>query len=181
MSKPDTEIIKLSSVTLTREKQDRIEKELQMYADATNWTIRVILKRDIATAKKAVELLQAEFAERFDSRIDYLRDVVKTARVEIGRHRRLAKTIRTMRDKMPFYKSNRAILSNPIVNVSEKALTLTTCDGVELHIPFDKRSRNRVLGTLKVLSQNKEKLGRVRLTWKKEGYVDIDIRFTPDR
>ena len=150
-----------------------------MYADATNWMIRIILKRRIATAQKAVELLQEEFAERFDSRIDYLRDVVKTARVEIGRHRNFAKTIRTMRDKTPFFKSNRAIFSNSIVSISGKAVTVATFDDIELHIPFDKRSRNRFATTLQSLSQNPDRLGRVRLTWKKEGYVDIDIRYIP--
>jgi hypothetical protein len=172
-------IIKLSSVTLTREKQDLIERELQKYADAVNWMIRTILKRHIATAQRTAELLQEEFSEKFDSRIDYIRDVIKTARVEIGRHRHLAKTVRTMRDKTPFFKSNRAILSNSIVSVSEKAVTVTTCDGIELHIPFDKRSRNRFATILQTLRRNPERLGRVRLTWKKEGYVDIDIRYIP--
>jgi hypothetical protein len=178
----DVEILKLLSVTLTREKQDILEEELRRYGDATNWTIKQILKQRFSSRTKTIEVLQEDFAAKYDKRRKYLEDVVKTANVEITRHRKLAETIRSMRDKTPFFKPGRLILSQPIVRLDEKAVTLTLADNGLLPIPFDKRSRNRHSEKLvEILRGSKEgainkKYSRIRITWNKEGFADIDIR-----
>jgi hypothetical protein len=87
-----------------------------------------------------------------------------------------------MRDKTPFFKPGRLILSQPIARLDEKAVTLTLADNSLLPIPFDKRSRNRLSEKLvEILRGSKEgeinkKYGRIRITWNKEGFADIDIR-----
>lgn len=178
----DVEILKMLSVTLSREKQDVLEKELQKYGASTNWTIKQILKRKLSSRSKTFELLQDEFASKYDRRRSYFEDVVKTASVEITQHRKLAETIRSMREKTPFFKPGRLILSQPIVRLDERAITLTLADNSLLPIPFDKRSRNRLVDKIAaILKGSREgeinrKYGRVRITWNKEGFADIDIR-----
>ena len=178
----DFEILKLLSITLRREKQILLEEELQKYGAATNWAIKQILKLHLSSRIKATEVLQDDFSERYDKRQAYLEDVVRTAGAEITRHRKLAKTIRSMRDKTPFFKPGRIILSQPIVRLDEKAVTLTLADGNLLPIPFDKRSRNRLADKIiTILRGSKEgginrKYGRIRISWNKEGFADIDIR-----
>ena len=176
MSKADADIIRLSSVPLTREKQKKIEEEVRTYHSAVNYVIKEILGRQISSAPKGVEALREEFKERFDSRSQYIEDVVKTARVVIGQHFRMEKTIRSMRGKTPFFKLGRIILSKPIVDVGEKALILRFSENEEIPIPYDKHSRNRVgLTLLKIVKGNRQ-YGRVRMTYLKEGYMEIDIR-----
>ena len=178
----DVEVLKLLSVALTRDKQILLEEELQKYGAATNWTIKQILKQKLSSRTKTFSVLQEDFANRFDKRRRYLEDVVKTASVEIAQHRKLAETIRSMRGKNPFFKPGRLIFSQPIVKLSEKAVTLTLSDGSLLPIPFDKRSRNRLSEKLlSILRGSKEgginkKYDRIRITWNKEGFADIDIR-----
>lgn len=178
----DVEVLKLLSVALTRDKQIILEEELQKYGAATNWTIKQILKQKLSTRSKTFGALQEEFANKYDKRRRYLEDVVKTASVEIAQHRKLAETIRSMRNKTPFFKPIRLIFSQPIVKLDEKAITLTLLDGSLLPIPFDKRSRNRLADRLTaILRGSKEgginkKYDRIRITWNKEGFADIDIR-----
>ena len=180
----DVEVLKLLSVALTRDKQILLEEELQKYGAAANWTIRQILKQNLSSRSKTFTALQDAFANKFDKRRGYLEDVVKTASVEIAQHRKLAETVRSMRDKTPFFKPGRLIFSQPIVRLSEKAITLTLPDESLLPIPFDKRSRNRLADKLtSILRGSKEgeinkKYDRVRITWNKEGFVDIDIRIS---
>ena len=176
MSGAEFSIIKLASVTLTSDKQDRIEPEFERYASATNYVIKVILKEHFSSGSKTVEYIREEFSKRFDMREQYLRDVVKTAWVEVSRHRRLAEMVRSMRDKAPFFREGRLIFSHPIIKVQEKGLNLETQDRERMPIPFDKRSRNRVADRLRELVTGRKKQGRVRLTWNKEGYMSIDIR-----
>lgn len=182
LSMSDVDILKLLSVTLTRNKQDVLEEELQRYGKATNWTIRQIVKQRLSSTTKAIEALQVSFSEQFDKRDRYLHDVVKTARVEISDHRKMAETIRSMRDKTPFFKPGRMILSQPLIKLSEKAVTLSTRDGSMLAVPFDKRSRNRLIEKIKAIlrGERPEKInrnyGRIRITWNKEGFADIDVR-----
>ncbi len=109
----------------------------------------------------------------------YVQDVVKTARVEIGEHRKMAKNIRSMRDKSPYFKPGRMILSGLLVGISEKACDLLTTSGNRVPIPYDKRSRNRVIDKLLEIKDKKDKsrkYGRIRFSWNREGYVDIDIK-----
>lgn len=182
VSMSDVEILKLLSVTLTREKQDVLEEEIQKYGAATNWTIRQILKQHLTGPTKTVEKLQNIFFEKYDKRIQYMEDVVKTARVEISNHRKMTKTVRSMRDKPPFFKPGRLILSQPIIRLSEKAVTLSTSDDGRLAIPFDKRSRNRLAERIALILRNEKpgeinrRYGRIRITWNREGFADIDIR-----
>jgi len=178
----DVEILKLLSVALTRDKQILLEEELQKYGAATNWTIRQILKQRLSSRTKTLEALQDNFADKYDKRRKYLEDVVKTASVEITQHRLLAETVRSKRDKTPFFKPGRLIFTQPLVRLDEKAVTLTLSDGGLLPIPFDKRSRNRLAEKLAaILRGSKEgkinrNYGRIRITWNKEGFADIDIR-----
>ena len=182
LSMQDVEILKLLSVTLTREKQHILEGELQKYGAATNWTIKQILKQHLSSRKTTMQVLQEDFADKFDKRRKYLADVVKTASVEITEHRKLAETIRSMRDKTPFFKPGRLIHSQPIVRLDEKVVTLTLPDKSLLPIPFDKRSRNRLSEKISdILKGSKEgtinkKYGRIRIIWNKEGFADIAIR-----
>jgi hypothetical protein len=178
----DIEILKLLSVTLTRDKQYLLEEEIQKYGAATNWTIKQILKQSLSSRTKTIEVLQDEFADKYDKRRKYLEDVIKTASVEITQHRKLAKTVRSMREKTPFFKPGRLIFSQPIVRLDEKAVTLALTDGSFLPIPFDKRSRNRLADKIAVILRGaregevNKNYGRIRLTWNKEGFADIDIR-----
>ncbi len=175
-SDSNSEILKLTSVTLSREKQDKIDLEFERYAKAVNYIIRTILKNRISSGSKTFSLLEEDLSNRFDQRPQYVRDVVKTAWGEVREHRRLAQTIRGMRDKAPVFRSGRMIFSQPIVSVDEKSLRLQTADRESVPIPFDKRSRNRVVEKLQSLVRGHTAYGRVRLTWNKEGYMDIDIR-----
>ncbi|MCK4280009.1 MAG: hypothetical protein KAW94_05495, partial [Candidatus Thorarchaeota archaeon] len=72
MHKVDADIIRLSSVPLTREKQMKIEEEVRAYSSAVNYVIMEILSRQISSAPKGVEALREEFKERYDSRSQYL-------------------------------------------------------------------------------------------------------------
>ncbi|MHA1960852.1 MAG: hypothetical protein ACW99U_11500 [Candidatus Thorarchaeota archaeon] len=178
MSDSAEEMLTLQSVPLTREKQKILEKLFEVYQEAVNFIIKEILTKHITTPTRTVEIVQDEFHKRFDPRPDYLQDAVMTARVEIGRHRRMSRTIRNLRGKKPHFKPGRMILSKPIVSLEEKALILALADSGELPIPFDKRSRNRVSELLLNLSRNPNKYGRIRLTWRKAGYAEIDVRYT---
>ena len=172
----NSKIVKLASVTLTRDKQDKIEPEFQRYASATNYVIKVILREHFSSGSKMLEYTREDFSKRFDKREQYLRDVVKTAWVEVRRHRRLAEMVRSMRNKSPVFREGRVIFSHPIVKVQEKGLNLETQDRERIPIPFDKPSRNRVANQLREIATGQKKQGRVRLTWNKEGYMSIDIR-----
>ena len=188
---PETEaiLLKLSSVILTREKQDSLQEEFTRYGNATNWVIRQILKKHLTKQTQMIESIQEEFSDKFDSRSTYLTDVIRTATSEITRHRKLAVTVRSMRDKTPYFKKGRVIFSQPIVKVNEKAVFLTLPDKTRLPIPYDKFSRNKNVETLvAILKGEIGKVGttgavpkntrysRVRLTWNNEGFVNIDIR-----
>jgi hypothetical protein len=186
---PETVLVKLSSVALTREKQIPIEEEFSKYGQATNWVIKALLKNHLTKESQIISALQEEFVERFDKRLQYLKDVARSAGAEIAHHRKLAVTIRSMRDKTPYFKQGRMILSQPLVEISEKALILTLSDRTKVPIPYDKFSRNqnaeqiaKILrgASTQVDAQGRKipnkRYGRIRLTWNNEGFVNIDIR-----
>lgn len=187
---PETILLKLSSVALTREKQIPIEEEFSRYVQATNWVIKTLLKnRQLTTQTQILDTIREEFSKRFDTRETYLNDVVRSAGAEIARHRKLAVTIISMRDKTPFFKKGRAIFSQPLVEISEKALILTLVDNTQVPIPYDKFSRNQNAEKIaEILKGNPNKLDaqgkkltnkrydRIRLTWNNEGFVNIDIK-----
>jgi hypothetical protein len=182
MSEHDIEILKLTSVALTREKQYAIREEFDRYASATNFVIKEILRNHLTNLSRTIETLHDIIAKNYDSRDQFIHDVVKTARVVIGRHRRLSHTIRSMRSKTPFFKPGRMIFSHPIVSVDEVALILQTKSGDKLPIPLDKHSRNQSAQILRYLSKNPEIYGRIRLTWDDIGsYVKIAIRYNKSR
>ncbi|MCF2137069.1 MAG: hypothetical protein K9W43_07455 [Candidatus Thorarchaeota archaeon] len=170
------EIVRLNSVILSREKQDALQKEIERYAKAVNFVIRTILTKHLASAAKTIEAIRDEFAKQFDPRPQYLEDVVKTARVRIGEHRKMARVIRTAREKRPKFKEGRIILSPPLIRVGEKALTIALSKQEVLPIPYDKRSRNREIDTLTAIAKGELEHGRVRVTWRREGFVEIEIR-----
>ena len=236
MSENLQSILSLQTVPLTREKQIHIQEEVKLYHDATNLTIKMILKKKLATFTKSVEDLMDEltrkyvylrnstgplselnndqlrdtFTRRFALDVvrlrlsvernqneseeayikrcrkdfalvyesQYVKDIVKTARVEIGKHRRLAQTLRSIRDKQPYFKEGRVIFSKPILQISSegKAFLLLTSAGKEIPLVFDKYTRNASLGTLDGFVKGKIKYDRVRLTWNREGYLNIDVK-----
>lgn len=189
MSDTDIRTIKLQSVVLTREKQIILQEELDRYASATNWVIKMALKNHLSRPTRILEVVEEKFFEQFDRRPDYLTDVVKTAYSEMSRHRRLSRTIRSMRDKTPFFKRGRAIFSQPIVKVTDRAITLTLPDRTELPIPYDKYSRNKTTEEInsilmgervKIDSEGKmpvnKRYDRIRLTWNSAGFLKIDIK-----
>jgi hypothetical protein len=186
---PEMILLKLSSVALTREKQIPIEKEFTRYVQATNWVIKALLKNRLKKQAQILDAIGDDFSKLFDNRPTYLNDVMRSATAEIARHRKLAVTIRSMRDKTPFFKKGRAVFSQPLVEISDKALILTLADRTRVPIPYDKFSRNQNAEKLaeilkgnpvEVDAQGKmptnKRYGRVRLTWNPEGFVNIDIR-----
>ncbi|MFW9843698.1 MAG: hypothetical protein ACFFEV_03915 [Candidatus Thorarchaeota archaeon] len=186
---PDTILLKLSSVALTREKQIPVEDEFSRYTQATNWVIKTLLKKGLTKQAQILDAIRDDFFERFDRREEYLNDVVRSATSEITRHRKLAVTVRSMRDKTPYFKKGRAIFSQPIIEISEKALILTLADRTRIPIPYDKFSRNKNAEKIAEILKGKpmkvdaqgrmptnKRYGRIRLTWNNEGFVNIDIR-----
>ncbi len=232
MSDSPIEIIKLLSVTLTREKQDILKPELETYGAATNYVIKNIFKNRISSKSKAHDLLRDDLVERYvfsskdgqpgDSvsfgrrfkyttitkyipeRIkakthqgirevqrgpeeirnlfsktyadQYVDDVLQSAAVEVTRYRKLAENLVSIRGKVPHFKEGMMIVSGFLVDVAVKAIDLLTLSGEVLPIPFDKRSRNREIAILTDLAEKKRKFDRVRLTWNKEGFLNVDIR-----
>jgi len=106
---PETEMIllKLSSVILTREKQGPLQEEFTRYNEATNWVIKHILRGHLTKQAQIIESIQEEFSAQFDNRQSYLIDVIRSATSEIAHHRKLAFTVRSMRDKIPYFKKGR--------------------------------------------------------------------------
>ncbi len=189
MSDMESTILKLQSVVLTKEKQILFEEELNRYANATNWVIKTSLKNHLSKPSKIVEAISEQFFDQFDKRPEYLADIVKTACSEIARHRKLSITIRSMREKTPFFKRGCAIYSQPLARLSDRAVTITLWDKTHLPIPFDKFSRNKLANEiskilrgepLKVDADGKmplnQRYDRIRLIWNKEGFLRIDIR-----
>ncbi len=221
LSGSSVEIVKLQSVILTREKQLALENDFRVYADATNYCIRNILRRTLSTQTRAVDVLYDEiskgfvfkrksessnptpmaFGQRFrydliteyvndpalkpeEARLkfshrfahQYTADTVKTARVVIGRHRKMARTVVSLQDKSPFFRPGTMILSGILVDVSERAIDVLTLSGERISIPFDKRSRNRETSVLQSTASERTKYGRTRLILNKEGFLDIALR-----
>jgi hypothetical protein len=183
------EILRLLSVPLTREKQLALQEEFTRYAAASNWVIKAILKSHLRGHSKIREAIKEQFTTEFDRRPTYLYDVIISALAEIGKHNKLAATVRSMRNKIPHFKSGRIILSQPIIAVGERAVTIRLPDRTSISIPYDKRSRNRFaseldsivkgeprrVDTTEITAINK-RYQRVRFTWHAEGFMDIDIR-----
>lgn len=188
---PETEAIflKLSSVTLTREKQIPLQEEFSQYGLATNWVIKKLWKGHLTRREQILDAIQDDFHEQFDRRLTYLNDVMRSATAEIARHRKLAMTIRSMRDKTPFFKPGKAIFSQPIVKISEKALILTLADHTRIPIPYDKFSRNQNAEKISTILKGEStkvdvegrmptnmRYGRIRLKWNSAGFLLIAIK-----
>jgi len=138
---------------------------------------RIIVERNQAESEESyLERCRKDFAIVYEKQ--YVKDIVKTARVEIGRHRNLARTLRSIRDKTPYFKPGRIIYSKPIVQLSKdgKAILLLTAAGNEIPLVFDKYTRNASIDILEAIVKHKTKYERVRLTWNREGYMNIDVR-----
>ncbi len=188
---PETKAIflKLSSVPLTREKQTPLQEEFSRYGLATNWVIKILLKGHLTKRAQILDAIQEDFSEQFDNRRTYLNDVLRSATAEIARHRKLAMTVRSMRDKTPFFKSGRIIFSQPIVKISEKALILTLTDLTRIPIPYDKFSRNQNAEKISTILKGESikvdvdgkmptnrRYGRIRMKWNSAGFLIIDIK-----
>jgi len=133
-----------------------------------------VVSRVVGKSQKNPVELRQEFAQRFAHQ--YISDVVKTASVEITRYRKMAKILVSMREKTPHFKRGVMIVSGILVNIDARGVTLLTLGGQELPIPFDKRSRNRETDVLEKIASGMRKIQRVRFTWNREGYLNIDIR-----
>ncbi|MFW9959251.1 MAG: hypothetical protein ACFFCT_14370 [Candidatus Odinarchaeota archaeon] len=187
-------ILRLLSVALTRDKQVILLEELRRYSAATNWVIKIILKNLLRSPARIKEAIEDTFVKEYDNRAVYLDNVIVSARAEIAKHTKLAMTIRSMREKTPFFRSGRLILSQPIIKLGDKAVVLKLLDRTEIAIPYDKRSRNRLAPEINAIlrgeprtpdtsgiMQLNKRYERIRLTWNNEGFVDIDIRaFLPE-
>lgn len=114
------------------------------------------------------------FAEWYVRR--YFDDVLRGALGEITRHRKLARTVRSLRNKAPHFKSGRMILSPPIAALGESGCTILGTMGEEIPIPFDKRSRSQESTLLHSIAGGGQQYKRIRMTWRKEGYVEVDVR-----
>jgi hypothetical protein len=189
MPEGKVEILKLLSVTLTRDKQTLLLEEFKRYTAATNWVIKMVLKNHLRGLVRTREVIENEFTKEYDSRPVYLDNVIMSARAEITRHNKLALTIRSYRDKTPFFRSGRMILSQPIMTLGDKGVVLKLPDKTEIAIPYDKRSRNRLAPKIDAILRGEprkpdisgtiplnKRYERIRLTWNNEGFVDIDIR-----
>lgn len=234
MSNLPLEIVKLLSVTLSREKQIHLEHDFRTYADATNFAIKSILNQRIMSKIKAEEALfdditnrfmtrkvgstdpttlldfgrrfnysmvteyvpqktkaptanrdsellnrtsdevRKEFVDRFSTQ--YVKDILRTASAEIARHRKLAKTLINLRGRIPHFKYGTVIVSGMLAGIDERAMELISLVGEPIPIPFDKRSRNREIGTLQDIAERRRRYDRVRLVLNKEGFLNIDIR-----
>jgi hypothetical protein len=189
MSGKKVEILRLLSVTLTRDKQTILLDEFRRYTIATNWVIKTILKNRLKGQNKIKDVIEEEFVKEYDNRSIYLDNVIKSARAEITRHNKLAMIIRSMRDKTPFFRNGRMILSQPIIKIGDKAVVLNLQDGTEVAIPYDKRSRNRLAAKIDTILRGEPRItnaagsmlfnkryDRVRLIWNNEGFMSIDIK-----
>ncbi len=65
MSDLPVEIVKLLSVNLTLEKQMLLEHDFKTYADASNFAIKTILKRNIPNRTRAEEMLHDDIISQF--------------------------------------------------------------------------------------------------------------------
>jgi hypothetical protein len=227
MSERKALIVNLLSVPLTKDKQSLLLSQFQLYAALVNYTIKLLIQRQIILQSKALETMRDSFEKKFfalatssdssettslanarvlfESKFDsrtieeyreasasmqgeqdtghvdwfvhqYFKDVVRTALSEIARHRRMAATVRSPRDKSPFFKPGRMVLSAPTVSIGETSCVVLAVHGEEIPVPFDKRSRGRETAILTALAAGQKRFSKVRLKWHKEGYVDINIR-----
>ncbi|NWF94825.1 MAG: hypothetical protein HXY34_01650 [Candidatus Thorarchaeota archaeon] len=188
MPAKDVRVVTLRSVVLTREKRALVAAELDKYATATNHVIRTIVKqRDIissvkaikASEEKIIESLKTSFFSEIDPREHYLRDVVRTAIRTIAEHRRKTRGVAGARNRPPLFNHGRLVFSPPLVRVTRMALVLYLGHENELSIPFEKTSRSResaLLESIATETRSGPRMGRVRLTWAKEGRFRIDIR-----
>ncbi|MFW9909778.1 MAG: hypothetical protein ACFFEF_14500 [Candidatus Thorarchaeota archaeon] len=65
MPEASVDILKLASVTLTREKQDIMTQELRRYFEATNFALKTIVKNHLTSRKRASELLLDDIVSKF--------------------------------------------------------------------------------------------------------------------
>ncbi len=128
----------------------------------------------IGQGTRAQGQTDSTFAEWYLRR--YFDDVLREARGEIIRHRKLARTVRSLRNKTPHFKSGRMILSPPIAALGESGCTILGTMGEEIPIPFDKRSRSQESKLLRSIAGGEQEYKRIRLTWRKEGYAEVDVR-----
>ncbi len=175
MSDTETEVVELSTVPLTRQKQDIVDAELEKYAGATNYLIVAIFGEPPRNQEEILEGLRNKFYGKFDVRPEYFQDVLTSARLEIRRHKAQAKYLRNLRDKVPSFEEGELRFSTPIVEVGKKAIIIKTSEE-EVPLPFDKYSRNKNAQVLEEIRTGKKKFERVRFKWNKEGYFDVDIR-----
>jgi hypothetical protein len=180
MSAAKARIVILLSHVLTKEKQRVAQGEFDRYASAVNFVIKSALAKHIAGRSQLVEAIKEEFRIRFDSRPEYLIDAVKTARLTIAHHRKMARVIRSMRDRSPFFKMGTMVFSPPLISIDETGLTLTISRSDSLPVPFDKHSRNKEGAVLHEIAAGRAGIGRVRLVWRKEGFLEIAFRIHSD-
>ncbi len=65
MSDMPVKIVKTLSVILTRDKQDIVDYNIDMYASATNYAIQTIFKKHLTSPRAAYDTLYADIRDRF--------------------------------------------------------------------------------------------------------------------
>lgn len=162
----------------------RYRRQLLQFAKRFDYsTVTNVVSKDIGSP----EAFYMKFASMYLEQ--YVSDIVKTARVEIGKHRKMAKIVRSMRDKTPYFKKGRMILSGILVWIDDRSAKVLTSTGTLLPLPFDKRTRNRESVRLEQIRDSESEdsrlikgaYDRVRITWNDEGYLNVDIRVQKKR
>ncbi len=162
---------------LSQLKDNQLRAEFARRFSISTIQSRVRIDRDPSETDEMFNIRQRrDFGIIYETQ--YIRDVVKTARVEIGKHSRLAQTLRSIRERKPYFKPGRIIYSKPIIQLSDdaKAVLLLTGKGDEVPLVFDKRTRNESIDILQALLEKKMKYERVRIISNREGYLDIVFR-----
>ncbi len=180
-------VLRLQTVVLTTVKQDQIKREIDRYTQATRYVIRRIRHRHLTPTRwneqYIISVIEEEFRRhfRYDDEVskeygrDYLRDVVRTAVIAIGRHRKRLAHSGTLRDDRPIYDGGQIILSPPILKVQENGVLLKT-EKSEILIPFDSTSKQHTMQILPILCKRKDGIDRVRLIPVRDGSLLVDIR-----
>jgi hypothetical protein len=176
MSSTNVRLVTLLSVVLTKEKQKVAQREFERYASAVNFVIKAALAKHVTSSKRLVEAIEEEFLMRFDDRTEYMKDVVRTAAATIVRHRKMTRVIPARRDRAPYFRSGSIVLSPPLIAVNETGLVLMYSKSESMPVPFDKRSRNKEATLLQDIVHRRTSLGRTRLIWHKEGFLEFTFR-----
>ncbi|MEM2141766.1 MAG: hypothetical protein QXS20_10415 [Candidatus Thorarchaeota archaeon] len=168
-------IVHLTSVRLTKEKQRILLNEFERYAAAVNFTIRTALTKHLTVEKRIEDGVADTLAQRYGVTPEYVKDVVKTARITIARYRRQVLRSPTVRNNKPYFARGTVILSPPMIRFQGPVLVFSTT-GNAIPIPLDEASRIREASTIQCMNEKRAVLDRTRLVWNEPGVLGITVR-----